>query len=140
MLLTPRSSFIFIKHQSFKGKTSCSEKYYGTNYNDKKFTSTQLELWESCFRGDNKMWDQKIGLPQRNPFIPTDFSIRCEDPQHRFIPKDQSFDLRLKSNENGSQMDDGEKALAITPTIIQNLIMPGNQNILDDSSSQPEGK
>jgi hypothetical protein len=60
----------------FTGKTSLKEKWYGTEYNIAPFDrAKQVERWTRCVQGDSEFKDS-VSLPLKNPFVPTDFTIR----------------------------------------------------------------
>ena len=52
------------------------EKWYGTEYNIAPFDrATQIDRWTRCVQGDSEFKDS-VSLPLKNPFVPTDFTIR----------------------------------------------------------------
>ena len=84
--MTPDQCLIVLKNKGFTGKTTLKEKWYGTEYNEKTLESKeQLQRWSACLRGETSSihindheWNKLVYLPQKNPFVPTDFEIRCE--------------------------------------------------------------
>jgi secreted Zn-dependent insulinase-like peptidase len=100
--LRPEYSLLFIQHKGFQGKTTNIEKHYKTAFNKHPFTESQLSLWQKSYDGNHPLWTTKnIHLPEPNPFIPLDFTIRN-------ITSDPS----LSSAEQ-------EKLLLITPILIK---------------------
>jgi len=76
--ITPSNCLIFIKHKGLAGKTTETEKWYSTCFNDKPFdTQAQTARFEAAMAGGTA-WDAELSLPEPNPFIPTDFDIRNE--------------------------------------------------------------
>ena len=39
---------------------------------------TQIKRWSRCLEGDSE-WAKSLSLPLKNPFVPTDFNIRCSE-------------------------------------------------------------
>ena len=76
--LHPRNAIIIVKHRGFSGKTKQSEPWYGTNYNEIRYTDEQNARWTTAFEGLS-VTDADFGqlkLPEPNPFLPTDFSLK----------------------------------------------------------------
>lgn len=46
--LTPENCIIMLSNKAFEGKTNLSEKWYGTKYNDKQLTASQLSSWSAA--------------------------------------------------------------------------------------------
>ena len=84
--MTPDQCLVVLKNKGFTGKTTLKEKWYGTEYNEKTLDSKeQLQRWSACLRDETSSihindheWKKLVYLPQKNPFVPTDFAIRCE--------------------------------------------------------------
>lgn len=50
------------------------EPLYGATYREKELTETDIRKWESL-----ETIDERLHLPDLNQYIPTDFSLRCDD-------------------------------------------------------------
>ena len=74
-LLTPENCIILCTHKGLAGKTDLKEKWYETDYSSKILSDTQVNRWNSAMSGATS-WDSVLKLPDINPFVPTDFTIR----------------------------------------------------------------
>ncbi len=68
----------------FKGKTTDQELHYKTDFSCHQFEIAQKQLWNDAhtLNATNPLvseWEGELHLPQQNPFIPADFSLRCEN-------------------------------------------------------------
>ena len=68
----------------FKGKTTDQELHYKTDFSCHQFETAQKQLWDDAhtLNVTNPLvseWEGELHLPQPNPFIPADFSLRCEN-------------------------------------------------------------
>eukprot|EP00814_Leptocylindrus_danicus_P018865 CAMPEP_0116006758 /NCGR_PEP_ID=MMETSP0321-20121206/1916_1 /TAXON_ID=163516 /ORGANISM="Leptocylindrus danicus var. danicus, Strain B650" /LENGTH=1168 /DNA_ID=CAMNT_0003475367 /DNA_START=833 /DNA_END=4340 /DNA_ORIENTATION=- len=61
------------------------EKWYKGEYRQMKIPTDIAEEWK-----DPKSLDSRLFLPKMNTYIPTDFSLRCEDPDFRTITPEES--------------------------------------------------
>eukprot|EP01035_Chromulina_nebulosa_P017237 gene17237-22763_t len=74
--LEPSNCIILYKNKQVT--TSKKEHWYGTDYEDYRFTNEQTDLWNNSLQGNNSKWLNLLGLPKPNPFIPNDFTIRSD--------------------------------------------------------------
>jgi insulysin len=78
--ITPSKCLLSVAHKSFSGKTSLKEKWYGTDYNERPFTTEELATWtNSLTQPLSEEWTGLIGLPLKNVFIPTDFDLKAKE-------------------------------------------------------------
>ncbi|EFJ11426.1 hypothetical protein SELMODRAFT_447027 [Selaginella moellendorffii] len=68
--LTPENVRIIWSSKQFEGMTNETEPWYGTSYTAKRVSESLLESWK------NAPLDPRLHLPDPNPFIPTDFSLK----------------------------------------------------------------
>lgn len=66
-----------------------TEKWYGGPFQINDMTSDQLQTWGSPFG-----LDERLRLPKLNAYIPTDFSLRCDD--------DGTCDVGSEENEDSA--------------------------------------
>ena len=74
-MLKPSNCIIIVKSKSFEGKTSLKEKWYGSDYNELKFTSDQMTKWNDAVNGTTPNPLLNLYLPEKNPFIPESLAI-----------------------------------------------------------------
>ena len=67
--LSPHHVRIGFLSKRFEGKTTLVEPWYSSHYNTHKIEPTLIEAWT------NAQPIPELSLPQRNDFIPTDFTI-----------------------------------------------------------------
>jgi len=79
-LVTPENSIISFSFREFQGKTEKAEKWYGTEYNERSFTETQLSAWKAAFISGCS-WNSLLRLPSPNSFIPSDFTLFYTGPK-----------------------------------------------------------
>ena len=65
------------------------EPWYGAKYHDTKITPEQQEIWSNP-----PSIDSRLHLPALNEYIPTDFSLQCDQVEH-----DDDDDVELESLE-----------------------------------------
>lgn len=79
-MLQPSNSLIFLSHKQFQGKTTLTEQWYHTEYNLRTFDeANQIPYWDACLQHaftEETNWMNNLHLPQPNPFIPTDFTLK----------------------------------------------------------------
>jgi insulysin len=80
--LRPDNCLVSVSYKGFSGKTSQKERWYGTDYNERSLSETQLRQWESALAqakagGLDHQWAGLLHLPQPNPFIPTVFDLKA---------------------------------------------------------------
>lgn len=100
--LTPSNLLTLYKNKSVK--TSKKEKWYGTDYDDEKFSTELVNRWNQSLNAKSttdSSWFDKLFLPKPNPFIPKDFQIRCEVENLQ-----ESNVVLLKKSCDGLIMDD----------------------------------
>ncbi|XP_033106697.1 insulin-degrading enzyme-like [Anneissia japonica] len=79
-LLTPDKARISVVSKSYEGKTEQKEKWYGTEYSAKKIPAEVIQKWQ------NAGFNPKFSLPEKNDFIPTDFSIVPREEESSALP------------------------------------------------------
>jgi len=67
--LTPGRVRVAVIGQQFAGECQSSEPWYGAKYNCKKLPQEKIDTWNSCGL------HERLRLPDKNDFIPTDFSL-----------------------------------------------------------------
>lgn len=80
-LLTPKNLRIILVDQSLHWKCTEIERIYSTRYGIEKVPQSKIRDWTIC--GVN----QKLHLPQPNPFIPTDFEFLSIENWKQTYPK-----------------------------------------------------
>lgn len=75
--LNPSNALALVIHKGLQGKTTLTERWYGTAYNYRTFESDLLSKLQACVGGASAGVDStaKLALPVANPFLPTDFSL-----------------------------------------------------------------
>jgi secreted Zn-dependent insulinase-like peptidase len=68
----PNNCAVLVKHKKFQGHTTQEERWYGTQYNSRAFTSEEFEKWNEAVNGNVR---SSLHLPTPNPFIATDFTL-----------------------------------------------------------------
>jgi len=71
--LTPESVRIGLISQQFADKCTSTEPWYGAKYNCEKIPAEKIEAWTNCGL------HEKLRLPDKNDFIPTNFSLCSRD-------------------------------------------------------------
>jgi secreted Zn-dependent insulinase-like peptidase len=78
---------MLLMHKECQERAILHEKWYNTAYVINTFTPEQLTLWQTAFTGENQHWNTKLHLPNPNPFIPTDFTLKAkEDEVENIVP------------------------------------------------------
>jgi len=70
----PQNCIIFVVSKTFEGKTSMTEKWYGTNYDISDISPQQLLKWANASVLNEEM--KQLQYPARNDLISTDFTLR----------------------------------------------------------------
>lgn len=70
--LTPENCIIICSHKGLAGTTDLKERWYESDYSLKNLTAEQISRWTKV----NASWESLLHLPEVNPFVPTDFTIR----------------------------------------------------------------
>jgi secreted Zn-dependent insulinase-like peptidase len=68
----PNNSAVLVKHKKFQGHTTKEERWYGTQYNSRPFSTEEFEKWNDAVNGNIR---SALHLPIPNPFIATDFTL-----------------------------------------------------------------
>ncbi|XP_062560794.1 insulin-degrading enzyme isoform X2 [Armigeres subalbatus] len=76
----PKNARITVVGQKCEAKTNCEEEWYGTKYCTEKIDASVLEEWA---RNDV---NSNLHLPERNPFIPTNFDLMPVDADIQSTP------------------------------------------------------
>jgi len=71
--LTPQRVRVAVIAQQYGDKCTDTEKWYGAKYKSEKIPQEKLDSWSSCGM------HEKLRLPDKNDFIPTDFSLVSRD-------------------------------------------------------------
>merc|ERR1719228_268393 len=71
--LTPQRVRVAVIAQQYAEKCSDTERWYGAKYKCEKIPEEKLDSWNSC------VLHEKLRLPDKNDFIPTDFSLLPRD-------------------------------------------------------------
>jgi len=71
--LTPERVRVAVIAQQFGEKCTDTEKWYGSKYKCEKISQEKLNSWNKCGMHD------KLRLPEKNDFIPTNFSLVPRD-------------------------------------------------------------
>ncbi len=79
--LSPRHMKAQVISKKFAGKTSLTERWYGTEYSVDALSPQQLEALASCGTGDC------FHLPEANRFIPADLSLVARESSSQQAPK-----------------------------------------------------
>eukprot|EP01041_Mallomonas_annulata_P009052 gene9052-18749_t len=100
--LTPSRVIIKIKHRGLQGKTSLQEPWYGTAYNSLVMTEEQKKTWNAAIEGIIEVdVEGELSLPEPNPFLPTDFTLRCD----------------------GDEKEEGAGAGKTCPVLVENVVI-----------------
>lgn len=86
--LTPDNVRVSVVSQQFSDKCSDTEQWYGAKYKCEQIEETKIQQWRECGRHD------KLRLPDKNDFIPTNFSLVDRDwcsSSHPTILEHSSF-------------------------------------------------
>lgn len=76
----PQNARITVVGQKCEAKATCEEEWYGTKYSTEKIDAKVLENWAKSDLNGN------LHLPERNPFIPTNFDLLAVDADIESIP------------------------------------------------------
>jgi insulysin len=82
--LTPENMILMVAAKEFEDSTDQTEKWYGTKYSVQDLDTSLLESWRDASI-DTEWMTPKMGLPQQNDMIATDFSLRKVEG----VPTDQ---------------------------------------------------
>lgn len=74
--LTPENCFVVLRSKTFDDASFETEKWYGVRYSVEAFTSAQRLRWAAAMR--DHQTNPLLHLPEPNPFLPKDFSLRSE--------------------------------------------------------------
>merc|ERR1711963_694497 len=75
--LIPKNVYIMVVAKQFENIAKEEEKWYGTKYCSEKIPQEKLDVWSNAPLHD------KLYVPPRNEFIPSDFSIAPRDEDHK---------------------------------------------------------
>ncbi|VDL58087.1 unnamed protein product [Hymenolepis diminuta] len=70
--ITPENFRYYVISKKVADSCDCIEKYYRTPYGCESIPPEKIEAWKNC--GLN----EALHLPPRNPYMPTDFSLKCK--------------------------------------------------------------
>lgn len=76
----PQNARIIVVGQKCEDKANREEEWYGTRFSCERIAKSALESWAGTDTNGN------LHLPERNPFIPTDFSLVSVDADIQSIP------------------------------------------------------
>ncbi|KAK0053563.1 insulin-degrading enzyme-like isoform X1 [Biomphalaria pfeifferi] len=79
--LVPENMRISVVSKKFEDVADQTEKWYGTQYKVDKFTPKQLKKWSTY------KLHEKLALPEKNEFIPTNFELVPTDHQPSEVPE-----------------------------------------------------
>lgn len=126
--LTPDQALVFVKHQGLKGFTTEVETHYKTEYNIKSFSAEQMQLWKNSMDGGHPLWTSElVHLPKPNPFVPTDFTLRCTKVKPSSAAAEEG---------TGNAEEDIDAPLREPPSMIQKkTTVPSDTIMAEDSLS-----
>ncbi|CBJ49276.1 conserved unknown protein [Ectocarpus siliculosus] len=75
--MVPSNMLLMVVAREFKGETDKVEPYYGSEYSCEAISDDLIESWETCGRRE------ELRLPEPNPVIATDFTLRSPPPQQQ---------------------------------------------------------
>lgn len=122
--LTVDNSFLTVFSKSFEGKTTKTEKWYGTQFNIRPIPISTLIQWENCVPAAS------LGLvyPKKNVFVPSEKGLRVKK--------------KVVTNGNPAPLSFEEKMKPITtPTVIRDDGEDGKWTVFfkqDDRFGQPK--
>jgi len=91
--MTVDNMFMTILSKTFEGKTSKTEKWYGTGYNVREIPLLSLSKWSNCYKAS----EVGMAFPGKNMFIPSERGLKVKKPvQKRDEAKKRSFEERMK--------------------------------------------
>lgn len=73
--LTPENMILMVAAKEFEDSTDQTEKWYGTKYSVQDLDPSLLQSWRDASI-DTEWMTPKMGLPDHNDMIPTDFTLR----------------------------------------------------------------
>lgn len=79
--VNPDNALVFLVHKGAAEKADKRERWYTTPYAERAFTTEERAHWQRVLSGDDddNLWSKDLHLPQPNPFVPTDFTIKGSD-------------------------------------------------------------
>lgn len=86
-LITPEAAIIGFSFREFQSKTEKAEKWYGTEYNERPFSVSQLSSWRTAFTSGSS-WNNLLHLPLANSFLPSDFALLYTGPKEEIWDKE----------------------------------------------------
>jgi len=95
----------FEREEQQDGNAWSEERWYRAKYQSVEMGDEQMTKWER-----SETIDERLHLPKLNEFIPTDFSIRCDD-----VDDAEAATTRTDISANGAKDDDKEEG-AKNPT------------------------
>jgi insulysin len=147
----PDNCIMMLKDKAFTGKTSSIEAQYGTHYNIRPLTATELETWNNRltnYRGDDSL-ASLLSLPIPNPFVATNFDLKFKTTgevaegndssaaDSAFVGPDQL--LRIDCMElPKSSIENTLSAGAVDEAAADNDGMQGSEEADDDEGSDEE--
>eukprot|EP01121_Diplochlamys_sp_Union-15-3_P012400 TRINITY_DN3708_c0_g1_i4.p1 TRINITY_DN3708_c0_g1~~TRINITY_DN3708_c0_g1_i4.p1 ORF type:complete len:951 (+),score=168.25 TRINITY_DN3708_c0_g1_i4:43-2895(+) len=87
-LLSPNNMRVHVFSKSFEGKTSKTEKWYNVAYSEDAISTELLQKWQ------DPPLNPELVLPNHNPFIPDDFSLK--EPHAEYT---SSYPILIKNSE-----------------------------------------
>ncbi|KAL4232280.1 hypothetical protein ACF0H5_009851 [Mactra antiquata] len=78
--LVPENMRVAVVSKKFNGQTDKTEEWYGTEYKLEQIPEEKLKMWASCGFND------KLSLPEKNVFIPTDFDLVTRETEQSALP------------------------------------------------------
>jgi insulysin len=89
--MRPRNCIITIHNSDLDSSVGTweTEKWYGAKYQIEPITEEQIRTWESSPLDR----EERLALPSLNKYIPSDFSLRCDDTPDHFPVTDAEIDV-----------------------------------------------
>ena len=102
---------------------------------------SQIKRWTSCIEGGSE-WATSLSLPLRNPFVPTDFNIRCSDSDVVVVPVIKKPQLiqritTMKEDEEEEDLAVTEDSVTVT---LDGITLSTEAKTETETGSKPETK
>lgn len=76
-LIRPENALVFLVHKGATATADKKERWYGTDYSERAFSAVEEEQWQKALECSlENDWASLLHLPEPNPFVPTDFTIK----------------------------------------------------------------
>ena len=118
--IRPENSIVMLSYKGVleaKGVEAKEEKWYGVQFYDESYSSEQMSMFQTAISCKSDRWQNQVALPEKNAFLPSDFSLRSIDGKRKELIDDDGFSRPVllqreiqKMNVNTNESNDEDKS------------------------------